>query len=278
MNFFGKNLLPNAQKTAQEIKHTLTRRWGGGFETIGHVKHPTDTRTIEQISDNIEAYAEKIPQVKNFIKDLRTLTPQHKALVSDVLERANETVFLMNDINMWKPVNGKSAVDVLLGDIIEASKTNPEALEFLQTVLNNTDTTAAKYALVEFCGGVLKNNNLSKQFGASKVIVPRIAEQTLSGGYLGTFEKEKSFMDFIKVLISPNSKPQNITLLENAQKMLEPIKNADSLYIDSFIRTDTPIEHLKDNINTLPQVAQLLKNVGKSLDSTAYLTKNVNLY
>lgn len=256
----------------------LTNRFNlGGWQKHGFVQHPEDTRTIEQINDNLEIYANKIPEVQKFIKEIRSLSPQNKALLSDVIERAEYKPLLMTDIDMMQKNQGTSILERLISDIIEAAKSTPESLDFLKTVLNNTDSVGAKYALTEMSGGILKTKDVAKQFEVSKDLVPIIAKQTLDGGYLGTFEKEKNFMDFIKVLINPMSKPENIKLLKEVQKKADNIENAEPVYIDTFVRTNTPVEKIKENIKTLPDIAKLFENAGKNLDTTEYLTKNTNI-
>lgn len=276
MNLFGKQILADAihAKPLEPIT-----RWGrGGWQAMGHVQHPADNRTVAQLEQTIEAYAQKIPEVNAFIKELRELSPKHKALVADTIEISTNKAMLMNDIDMLKKVNGKSAMEVLIGDMVEASKTNPEALEFAQAVINNTDTIAAKYALTEMTGGVLKYPQFSEHFAQTKNLVPNFAEQTLGGGYLGTHEKEKNFMDIVKTFIHPDSKPQNIKLVKNLQDASAPIDNIKGLQIDDFIRTDVPVSKLEENISTMPQVAKMLEGKGKDLDAVEYVIKNTNMY
>lgn len=262
----------------QTVKNLTYRFNHGGFEQMGFVQHPKDTRTAEQINNNLEIYAKQIPEVQKFIEDLKKLSPENKALVSDVVERANENLLLMTDIDLKHKINGQSILEKLLGDIIAAEKTTPESLNFLKTIINNTDSHTAKYALAEMSGGILKNKEVAKQFEASQEAVPLIAKQTLNGGYLGTFEKQKNFMDFIKVLINPKSKPENIKLIQDVQKTVDNLENAEQVYLDTFVRADVPVEKLKENIKTLPIAADLFKKAGKNLDTTGYLTNNTNLY
>lgn len=257
-----------------QIEKTITHRFRSGWQKFGHCQHPADTRTATEINNNLDVYAEKHPEIQKFIKELKNLSPEHKALTSDVIERAYEKPLLMTDINFKE----NKMLEKILSDIIEAARINPEALGFLRTVLNNTDTMGAKYAMACMSGGILKNQSLGKQFEAAKDLVPQIAEQTLSGGYLGTFEKEKNFMDIIKTIINKNSKPENIRLFKDAQKAADPFDNAQPIYIDSFVQSEAPLERIKDNIKTLPDVAQIFNKAGKELDTTEYLTKNVNLY
>ncbi len=280
MKIFNKLINLQVKNVTRTVEQNITRRWGGGFEAMGHVVHPADNRTASQISDNLEVYAQSVPAVRNFISDLRNLSFEHKALVSDVVERANSTAMLMTDIRLTAidPKTGKSHLENLLGDIIYASKNNPYALSFLQQVLNNTDLSAAKYSLFSMSGGILKNTALAKHFAAAKSAIPMIAEQTLSGGYLGTFEKEQNFINFIKVLINPSAKPQNIELLNELKKTVEPLKNLKNIFLDTFVNSDVPVEKIKDNISTLPAVNEMFVHSGKLFDVNEFLAKNVNLY
>lgn len=278
MSFFSKINASKAVETAKNVERNLTYRWGGGFEAMGHVKHPADTRTAQQIKDNLEIYAESIPEVKKFISELKSMPLEHQALASDVIERANRHEMLMTSINLKAKKDGSSAFERLIEDIAAASKTNPEALGFLKTVMNNTDSLASKFTLYALSGGILKNNKLAGNFANSKALIPEIAEQTLSGGYLGTFEKENNFLNFIKILLNPASKPKNIELVADAQKVVGPLENIKPINLDTFIQTEANAERIMDNITTIKQMDGLFKGKQNLLDTTDYLLNNVNMY
>lgn len=67
--------------------------------------------------------------------------------------------------------------------MVKSSKENPEGMDLVNAIINNTDSTTSKYALHVMSGGVLNNKDLARQMNATSKIVPEIAKETLSGGY-----------------------------------------------------------------------------------------------
>lgn len=73
-------ILNNVTKT---IKPTFRFN---GWEAMGAYVRPQDTRTTEQLLANIDYFAEKLPEVAKFKKELKAMSPEHLGLASDICE------------------------------------------------------------------------------------------------------------------------------------------------------------------------------------------------
>lgn len=262
MKIFGK-----------QIEKTITHRFQGGWIKRGFVQHPVDTRTTSQINDNLEIYAKQIPEIQKFSTEIKNLLPEQKTLISDIIERAVAKPMLGIDIKYKET----GLLEKTILDVIEAAKINPESLSFLQTILNNTDMLSAKYSISQITKQ-LKNREIKEQFKAAKELVPQIAEQTLNGNYMASLKNEQTFVNFLNTLLTPQAKPEKIKLFKDVQKVADKLDNANPIYLDDFVQSETPIEKIKDNLKTLPEVANVFKTKNKELNTTEYLIKNTNLY
>ena len=125
------------------------------------------------------------------------------------------------------------------------------------------------------------DNALKTEFAqhlkASIPIVKNIAEQTLKGGYTMDFSKQQNFMDFIATLINRESRPEKIALLPKLTKVADEIPGENMLYLDSFIRSNTPVEQVEKNFETVKDVAEMMNKKGSSFDIVDFLNNNVNL-
>ncbi len=153
---FGNRVQQAAQTAINAAKKEkpVYRFNTSGWQQMGAQTRPQDTRTPAQIDATIDALTEKIPAVKEFREQIKTLNPKHRALIADTLEMADTYEFLMTPIDMvrHKASDGKTVIQVLLSKFLKASKENPEALKFTQAVINNTDTQTSKYLLTRFAG------------------------------------------------------------------------------------------------------------------------------
>ena len=252
---------------------------GGGFMPMGAVDRTARTNTAKELVDSIKAYAKESPEVAEFAKHLDEMQPQHLGLAQDIIDLSNTQEMLMTNINLKaKMNNGKTPLGCILEMLPATSKNNPAALDLAEEVINHSDTTNSKYFLCNLFGYDLpKMGGLAEQMKATKEVVGTVAKDTLSGGYLGTFEKNKEFFEFIRDLSSGDSKPENIKLLKPLRDILEKfIKNSNPHCNIYEIRTgDT--KTIQENLKILPQVLEEADKQGKSIDVSGFLTKNVNL-
>lgn len=264
----------------QVVEKPVNRLFTGGFEAMGAISRKPDTRTKDELVQTIDYYTQRIPEMQEFAKEIKTLNPKHMGTIADTLELSTHQEMLPTAINLGaKASNGVTYRKAVVKDMIEASKTNPEAMELVDAIINNTDSTTSKYALGMMSGGVLKNKELAKQMQATAQVVPNIAKETLDGGYTMDYSKQENFMDMIKTFVNPNAKPDKIkalfTDLAPATEKLEPNFN---IYMDKFVNSSAPMEKVKENIEVLPDVVKMLGDKANDMDVVDFVTKNTNLY
>lgn len=269
-------ILNNVTKT---IKPTFRFN---GWEKMGANVRPQDTRTTEQLLANIDYFADKLPEVAKFKKELKAMAPEHLGLASDICELGTRQDMLPTNIDIRKSAqNKKSLLEFLMEKLPKASKENPEALAFSKEVINNTDTIASKYFLNEFAV-MLDHPEAGKHFRATKPLVKDIAEATLQGGYKMDYEKENNFVKSLWQFINPKVNPENIEVLDKTLKTVEKLpKSCDDLscVVDSntILNSKTPITKMRENLETFKQIAENLGKQAKEVNLSDFITKNTNL-
>lgn len=253
-----------------------------GWEKIGAQVRPQDTRTTEQLLANIDYFAEKLPEVAKFKKELKAMAPEHLGLASDICELGSrkEMISAPIDIRQSSP-NKKSLLEFLMEKLPKASKENPEALNFSKEVINNTDTTASKYFLNEFAG-MLDHPEASKHLSATKPLIKDIAEATLQGGHRWDYEKECNFVNSLWQFINPKVNPENIEVLDKTLRTVENLpKSCDKLNCiidsDTIINSKIPSAKMKENLSTFTEIAENLSKQTNEVNLSDFMTKNVNL-
>ena len=276
----GNNKMVLFGKIAQTtLKEPVRRLFTGGFEQMGAVTRKPDTRTREELVQTIDYYTEKIPELKQFASEIKKLNQKHMGTVADTLELATHNEMLPTTVNLAaKTPAGVTYREAIVKDMIEASKTNPEAMELADAIINNTDSLTSKYALGMMSGGVLKNKELAKQMRETVKIVPDIARETLNGGYTMDYSKQENFMDMIKTFVNPNAKPDKITaLFKDLAPATDKLASDFNIYMDKFVNSSTPMSQVKENIKVLPDVVKMLGEKVKDFDVVDFVTKNTNL-
>lgn len=272
---YGNNVIEGCSKIVKE--ETPVYRFGG-FEQLGAQVRPKDTRTPSQLCATINALAEKNPAVKEFVKDLKSMNPKHLGLVSDTIELASRKEMLITDVNMNKviPQTGKSLLQHLLSVYPKASKENPHAMEFAQEVINNTDTLTSKYFLAVL-NGIFTTPQAGKHLEALKPMVKPLAEATINGAYLGTFEKQMNFINLINGILTPQTKPEKIALMPKLCQAVDRVPEGNfEIVLNKFAMSDTPLKQVEQNIAILPEVAHESVKQGKSIDVVDFVNSNVN--
>ena len=258
------------------VVHTPTLRFQEAFSVMGAHTKPTDTRTTEQLLENIEYFAERNPEVARLKKELKSMNPKHLGLVSDICELADKHEMLNTNIDMKKlVVQGKSLFAALIEKLPKASKNNPEALNFAQEVINQTDNTASKYFLASAVD-MFDHPEASRHLSAARPLVKDIAKQTLSGGYLMDYSKEKNFVDLIATLINRAAKPEKIALISKLSKAADKIPGENPIYLNSFVNSNAPLMQVEENLKQLPQMAKVLAKEGKPINIVDFVNHNVN--
>lgn len=260
---------------AIKLTNPITRL-SNGWNIMGAFKRQADTRTAEELTESIKLWANQNPEVKAFLPHLKEMNQKHLGLVADTIELANHKALRYNDVNMLgKTSAGKSLLGVLLDIFPKASKENPNALDFAQEVINNTDAVTSKYFLWLTTGGVLHNKNVAEHFKAAKPLVEIFAKQTLNPPNPMTFDNQNNFMFLIKNVINESADVEKVKLVKDA---FHAIDEKGYMYVNDFVLSKTPIGKIQDNLKSLPQVADMFKANNKLLNAGEFLEKNTNLY
>lgn len=264
------------------VKGPVNRLFTETFQKMGAVSRKPDTRTKEEIVQTIDYYMERMPELKRFSQEIKGLNPKHMGTIADTMELSSYRAMLPINIDMSK-INsrGISYRQAVIEDMIEASKTNPEAMELADAIINNTDSTTMKYALSMMTGGILKDNNLAKQMQATAKIVPDIAKETLKGRFNLDFAEQESFMNMIKTFVNADAKPDKINSL--MKDLVAAVDNLESdanfnIYLDKYVNSNAPVEKIQENIKRLPDVVKMLGDKVRNFDIVDFVTKNTNLY
>ena len=270
------NILKKTATILERKEPQLTKRlFTGSWEAMGHIKRGIDTRTTEQLLENIDYFAKCCPEVAQFKDSLKSMNPKHLGLVSDVCELATRHEMINNAIDIRKPSsNGKSLFQFLMEKLPIASKENPAAVELTQEIINNTDSIGAKYTL-----GALSNlyecKEAARHAEATIPLVSDIAEATLNGGFTMDYSKERNFVKALGSFISPNVSLDKLKLLTEVNKIAENSNAVCQLNAFPFLTNKTEMSKILANLETFKC---LDKNMhGKSINLTEFLEKNVNM-
>ena len=258
------------------IKLTAPLTRFGGWQHLGAVKRTADTRTAEELQETIKLWAKTNPEVKEFLPHLKEIKPEHLGLVADTIELANKHSMFPTDINMKGQTSaGKTLLGVLLDIFPRASKENPNALDFAQEVINNTDSITSKYFLWQTTGGVLENKNVAEHFKAAKPLVEIFAKETLTPPNPMIYDRQRDFMFLIRSVINEYADPKRISLVK---EILDKIGEKAYFVLSDVVSGKAPISKIRDNMNSVDKVADMFIQNDKYLDAGRFLNKNTNLY
>ena len=277
MSFMNKIVGSGAQ-FAEKVKPSFRF---GAWQQMGAFTREADTRTTEQLLANIDYFADRLPEVAQFRKELKSMKPQHLGLVSDVCELGTRSEMLNTNIDMRKPAqNGKSLLAFLMEKLPWASKENPEMLNLAQEVINQTDTTASKYFLGTFAG-VFEHPEAGRHLAATKPLVKDIAQATLNGGYTMDYSKEQKFVNVLGSYVNPAVNPEKIEIVNEALRTVEKLPDSVDLscYVDgaTILKSETPVSQMRENLRIFEQIAEGLSQKTKEVNLTEFVTRNVNL-
>lgn len=273
-------------KITKNIDISDLYRFTCGWSKSGAQVRPKDTRTPEQLCKFIDGIAEKHPQFKEFVNDLKTMNPKHLNLAADTMELATTHSLVQQglmsvDMSAKRSLfGGKSLIQTLLNAYPKASKENPQALEFMQEVINNTDRKTIEYVLYQITD-VLDKPELGEHLKAVKPMVKNIAEKTIGTGFPRfDFQNQEKFMEFIRFMVDTSNNPQKINMLSKLTDVIDkcPPKHVFSIDVGKFIKSETPVEQVAKNLEILPEVATNSVKQGKSIDVVDFVNNNINLY
>ena len=271
MSFFSR-----VSRTVFQAKEPqLTTRLTSGWTPIGHVRRGVETRTTQQLLENIDYYAKRCTEVAQFKEALKAMNPKHLGLVSDICELANSREFINTSIDIKKTApNGKSLFQFLMEKLPVASKENPASLDLLQEIINNADSIASKYALGSL-SPLYECKEAAKHIEATIPMVSEIAEATLTGGYTMDYSKEKNFVNAISSFISPSVSLEKLNLLPKIIKTAEEAKAICQVNAFPFVTNNTSMNKILSNLEVFKKLDANMEN--KTINLTEFLEKNVNL-
>ena len=186
LNRKGKSmsLLHSITKHSSNALNKLPNRFteNGMFLKMGAVKRTPRNNSNSEIIETIKSYADKTPEVKEFVSHIGEMDPKYLGLALDTIELSNISLLTNNNINfLTKSNNNKSILSTILEALPKASKENPEALDLAQTVINNSDVRNSKYFLAKlFSFNISDMKELRPQFGAIKDFIPNLAKEILN--------------------------------------------------------------------------------------------------
>lgn len=257
---------------------TPITRLCNGWMKMGFDKKPADTRTAEELVGSINAWAKTNPEVKEFLPHLKDVPQKYLGLVADTIELANARPVLGINVNIKQPTNynGKSVFELMLNSIPLVAKSNPNALDLTQEIINNTDVLTSKFALVPLSGGVMFRSDLAEHFKAAKPLVEFFAKKSFEHPNPMHFDNQRRFMSMVASVIDDDVDVKKVPLVKD---IFEKMEGKGTMYIKNFVTSKVPAEKIKDNMSSIDKVAGLLKSNGKNpMDAEAFLLKNTNLY
>ncbi len=243
---------------------------------MGAVSLKPRTNTQDEILNSLKAHAKDNAEIADFLEHLDEMDNKYLGLAHDIVDLSNCNERLIGSINMLDKANeNHSFMGHILGMLPVVSRENPAALDLSQAVINNSDTINAKYFLINLFGFDLhKMSGLAEQFKAVKEVIPIIARDTLSGGYLMDFSKNKEFFEFVKFLASSDSKPANVRMLNEIMKVIQTLCKKTNPNCDlGAIKTADTVT-LRKNLDALPYYIENAEAQGKySVDISGFLSK-----
>lgn len=277
MLFFDK-IVSGGSQLAEKAKPSFRF---GGFEHMGAFTREADTRTTDQLLANIDYFAERLPEVAQFKKELKSMNPKHLGLVSDICELGSRMEMLSTNINIRKPAsNGKSLFEFLVEKLPKASKENPQMLDFSQEVINQTDSTASKYFLGSFAQ-LFEHPEAGRHLQATKPLVKDIAQLTLRGGYTMDYSKEQKFVNALSSYINPSVNPEKIEVVAESMKVVEKLPDSVNLTCsidgDAILNSETSVQRMRENLETFSQIAEPLSKQTNEMNLSDFVINNVNL-
>jgi len=269
------------------LKKLPLLRFSDNYIKAAAFTKPADTRTTQQLLNNIDCYAEKFPEVAKLKNELKSMNPKHLGLVSDICELTRLDNYNGINIDISKNIdirrlvaNGKSLFATLLELLPKASKENPESLHFAQEVINQTDTIVSKYFLAA-CPGYFTHTEAARHLEATRPLIKDIAQVTLSGGYTMDYSKEQRFVNALNTYINPAVNPEKIKVVAEAMKTVEKLPESINLTcaIDSstILNSKVSPQRMRENLETFSQIAEGLSQKTHDVNLSEFITRNVNL-
>lgn len=268
-----------AAKRKGKVEHDFkVRDWFTGEEKIE--RRTLDLTEVTKDAENQMAMGEtNSREIRNFLAQAEGMSEEHLGVAHDIIDLGHMGCRLHTNINLQRMLkDGKTTMSDILAKFPEVSRRNPGAIELLGKVFNHSDDINSKYFLCNLFGNDLANTGyLTEQLRAIRELVPAIAKETLSGGYLMDYSKENKFFRIIADFCRVDAKPENIKLLPRIFDMIDSIAKRTNPSMDCVDIALGDAKVVKSNMEVLPQVLENAERAEIGLDVSSFLTKNVNL-
>jgi len=249
-----------------------------GWEPSGMFKRPADTRTVDELKASVEAWARRVPEVKQILPELKAMNKSQLGLVADTIELSQKKATSWADVDMLNvPENWAfSALDTLMSIIPIAAKKNPHSIDFSNEVINTAGQLTSKYYLNEAAKlELLVDDGVDKNFQRGVSAVDSFVSLALNAPANGKpkFDRQNHFIEYVLLMLD---KETNVDKLPLLQKVLHRIHSpAPKMFdIDEFLTDKTPIKTIEANLKNLQQATNHAYSFGIVLDVNKQLSKD----
>ena len=256
-----------------------------GISKIGKTIVPAVNRVVprtrEELCKSIDEAAKKNKFFRKYAQEVKSISSEeHIETILDVLKISKREFFAQeNDIFFSKDENGIKYREVLINDLIDASKKNPEAINLVNAILQNTSKKTAKYVLAHMTTGILITHELSNQMRELIKVIPDIAQRTFNQKYRLPSEKRDDFMMWLVVTLNSKTNFDKIVpLFKELSVFCDKRPEKLTIRVNKFLKSKASEEKMADNYRVLPSVLELLGKKAKKLAVVDFVTKNTNLY
>lgn len=263
------------------------------FKNLGRRFTPEEQKLVDKINRfktlgvNAKIAELKSNEIQEFLANAADMPQRHLSLAQDIIDLSRTQAFINDEIfpsvnfNTVGVVNSTNKQTTMMGYLLnllpKMSKENPKALDVAEAVVTHTDDANSKFFISRF---LEKAPNTPEQTELTEKLIPRLAEGTLNGMPsmdLGPNCKENVFLRLVSHLCSNDSKPENLKLLDKLLDMVDKIskKTTPDINLDDIRLGDTKI--IRENMEAMPYLLENAEALGKNVDASGFLTKNVNL-
>jgi len=249
-----------------------------GWEPSGFYKRPADTRTAAELKASVEAWARRVPEVKQILPELKSMSKSQLGLVADTIELSQKKATFWLDVDMMEVPENRafSALDALMSAIPIAVKKNPHSIDFSNAVINTSGQLTSKFFLKDAGDfDLLITDGVDKNFEKGIPVVETLSKLALNAPANGKpkFDRQEHFVDLVLALLDENVNVNKIPLIKDVfdgigasgQKIFD---------IDKFLSDGTTIKTIKANLNGLASASNHAYSFGKHLDINAQLSKD----
>lgn len=240
----------------------------------------TNPRSKEELFNNIDKFSKKWSVVKKYSPEIKLLPEKHIETIVDAIEISKNSGLITNSLNFSKKnKQGVKYRELLIKELIEASKDNPAAVDLVNTIFRNTDRKTSKYVLAFMTTGLLTAAKLSEHMKELTKVIPDVVQRSLKRKWRLPIEKRDDFMMWLVLTLNKRTKPDKIVpMFKELSTFCDSRKENLVIRVNKFLRSDASKEKMADNYKTLPSVLDLYGKNSKKFDIVDFVTQNTNLY